>query len=236
MRLSRRAAHDAAADLHHHDRLAGPARRFEGCDQAFGFADSLGIQRDHIGVVVVDHHLDHLAQRDVGLVARHCTGRQPDARPRRRGQDMAAIGAGLADDGDAARARHPQLDAGDEAAVEAIAWIDQAQRVGAQHAHAMPPGSGHQGALRRLAFRPGFGEACAEYDGGRRAALREVGHHLHGRLGCDGDDRHVGRLGKCVDRGVRRQALHRGATRVDRQDAPGEALRPHVGDRAAADA
>ena len=98
----------------------------------------------------------------------------------------------------------------------------------------MLPGCGHQVALHRLALWSRFSEACTEHDGHRCAALGKVGYHLDRRLCCDRDDRHFGRLWKCIHRSVCGQALHRGPTRIDRQYETGEALRQHVGDRATA--
>ena len=113
-----------------------------------GLADALGVQRDHVGVGVVDHHLHAWPIVMSDSLPVITSADSPTACRAPRLKQVAAVGARLADDADAARDRHAGLDARAEAAEEAVARVDQAERVGPEQPHAVRARRGQHALLR----------------------------------------------------------------------------------------
>ena len=92
-------------DLLHHHRFARGSGRFQRGDEAGGLADALGIDGDHVHVLVFGQPADALADGHVAFVAGHDAGRGADAAVAGQGIKMRAVGAGLGGDADPPRHR-----------------------------------------------------------------------------------------------------------------------------------
>ncbi len=236
MALRGRGTERAAADLHEHDGLAVAPREIQRGDEARALADALRIRADHLHLGGLRHPADHLAERDIGLVAGGDADGRPQAACAGQGEHMRAIGAGLAGDADGPRMRPALLEAGGEHRVEADRLVEQAQTIRANQPHAVARGGLHQHILRGGPFLAHFGEAGGEDDGRAAALGPQRIDRLPRMVAGHGDDRDVGGGGKCRGRGIGLQPLHRVPLRVHRPDLARKTLLQHVGDRAATDA
>ncbi len=69
MGLGGGAAHGAAADFHHQDRLTGATGGVEAGKQARRLSDAFGVEHDDLGGRILDHHLQHVTDCQIGFVA-----------------------------------------------------------------------------------------------------------------------------------------------------------------------
>ena len=180
-------------------------------------------------------HRDDITQGDVGFVAGHHAGGDADVVVARDRQDVAAVGARLAGDGDAARLRKAHVDYRGEGAVEAVARIDQPERIGSEQAHAVGACGGDHPVLQQRAFRARLGIAGRKHQRGTGAERGQFLDHAHGLCRRDRDDGHLRRFRQRRHRRERFQPLHPLPPRVDWQNATAVALQKHAGDRPAAD-
>ena len=107
----RLATQGGAADLHHHDGFAVAAREVEGGEEFLAFANALGIGANHIHLWRAGHPAQHIAQRDIGLIAGGDANRRAKEAVARHGIDMGAIGARLRGDADPPGERPAGLEA-----------------------------------------------------------------------------------------------------------------------------
>ena len=236
MRLRGGGAEGAAPDFHHHNRLFRRLGRRERGEEAVGFADALGVGGDDVGVRVFGHPADNVADGHVAFIAGGDHQRRADATVTHRGEDVAAIGAGLAGDADAAGDRPAAVEGGGEGGVERQPGVEQAEAVRPQQAHAGGPGDADHAGLRR---RPGcidLGKAGGQHDDVFHPARGQIGHRIDRDVRRNRDNRHIRHRRQIGHAGVAAQAQHFVAARINRVDRPGEALLAHQVDRPATDA
>ena len=79
MRFRRLAAEFTAANLLHDNGFFGRASGFERRDEAGGFADAFGVNRDDIDIVILRQPANAFADRNVAFVAGHYAQRCANA-------------------------------------------------------------------------------------------------------------------------------------------------------------
>jgi hypothetical protein len=172
---------------------------------------------------------------DVGLVAGGDPVAHSQALGAGEGEDVAAVGAALADNGDVTGRRRAAVHAARKGRVEVGGGVEDAQAVGADDPQAAAPGDLAHPRLQGFTLWAGLGEARGEHHRGfhtpGRAGFERVGHQ-HRRHRHDGA---VDRARNLGDRGIGRQALHRLPVRVDRIDRSRKARLQHVAQRPPAD-
>jgi hypothetical protein len=204
-------------------------------DQAVLVGGGLDVADDDLGALVLREMADAVGEVDIALVAGGDPQVQAQAALADQRQAIAAEGAALADQADAARHQPEARGAGCEGAQDAALHIDHAHAVGADHAHA---GAARKRADVELPFGPltaDLGKARTEHHRSANAlgsAVFERGQHGGCRHRNDGQ---VHRPGHRRHTGERRQPLDLRRLRVDRVERPVEAAALQEVERPAAD-
>ena len=168
---------------------------------------------------ILDQRVDEIGGRQHDLVA--AADRVAEAEPGllrqrlRRRRDAAA----LADDRDvAAKKLVGFAEKGGEAGGHRHPRVDDADAIRAGQREARLLAYAAQRLLQRTPRLAGLGEAAGPCDPATNARLRAFPDQRRNGIRPGGEDRDIGRRGKVADPRVARQAMHRGAARVDRPD------------------
>jgi len=203
-----------AAGLEQDDRLDA-RRRAQRAHEAAGVADAFDVKQDVVRAAVVDQVVENLAEIDVGRAAQRNDAGEADAVALRPVEYRGAHGARL-------RNQREMADVGIDAregGVQAEFRADDAEAVGAEHAHVVAAGDFEHLAFERGARVAGLGEARGDDDDvldAAAAALLDDGRH---RLRAGGDHRQFDARADLFDRLVGFDALHRLVFGVDRVQA-----------------
>ena len=216
--------------LDHDHRLhtrCGPARRHE----LARAGNHLDVQQDRPGLGIAGEVVQHVAEVDIGHVAKRDQVREADAARRRPVDRGGHYRARLSNQGEVPRQRIDRRKAG----VQADTRHHDAEAVGPDDAHElMLAGIEHrlaQDASRCLAFL----EPGGDHDRGFGAAPGEIGDDAGHRLGGRADHGKIRDQGQARDIWIGEHALDGAVLRIDRHDRPVEAAAEQVAGHQRAD-
>ena len=236
MRLRGLCSDRAAPDLHHDHRLFPGARQLQCLDQPVAIGCPFEISHDNAGIIILCAIGHGIGKIDIAGIPR----RRPDVDPKsahsNKRHAIRSESAALADDRHAAGFWQVLFDPRRECCIEVVANIGDAKAVRPHKSHAALARNVDHARLQRGPFGIDLREPRTEDHRPPHTAGRALFDCLNGQRRRQRDHSQVRCRGRLRDRRIRRQALHLGRSRVDRQDRAVEAVPLEKVYRPAADA
>ncbi len=178
------------------------------------------VKADDLRARIVDEVLEEIAQLQVALIAhRHARGKSCPEFVRLRDQRTHQR-AGLAGQTDRAGRQAQHVSECKRCRQrKARVRVDQAEAVRPEQPHAVAARDLRHRFLTQFTFAPGLGELRRDDDARAHTGFGAFAHRVDGAGGRYGEDRHVDRRGRVLDRSVGDQPLHHARARPDRHDA-----------------
>ena len=230
MGVHRGCADGRTAGLVDHHRLAGVLCQAQCFTQSIAAATAFDIGRNHACLRVSCQPCDAVGGVHIGFVAGGHILAEADAALRGQTAEISAKRAALRGHGHRPRDQCHRIEHRREGQEHAGAHVHQPDAIRTQQANARRPALVSYAVLGRRAFSVDLGKSRGE-DGQRLDAARDAlidgfGHHR----GRQRDHGQVDVVAHIQDRGIRRQPLHLGMSRIDREYATGITAAAHERD------